>query len=83
FCSDLTRLEFDKPRFHSEGFRRFRRAPIKRALPKWPSPHFEEIPNNQFNDKQILPSTLDQFLLNDRKHDNSERKKYVEKANSL
>lgn len=83
FCSDLTRFEFDSPRFHSEGFRRFRRAPTERALPKWSTQHFEKIPNNQFDDKPILPSTLEQFILNERPHDSNERKKHVEKANSL
>lgn len=80
---ELSRFEFDKPRFSNDDFLKFRRFTRENELPKDADFIISNSLGNETNDSNIIPESIHHLILDDREASADDRKLFVQQANQI
>lgn len=83
FDPKLVEYEFDTPRFDSTHFKGFRRTSKEKKLPARQEIRYQPVHDVLFQNTPVLPNTLDQYIVPDRKATAQERRTFVDQSNNL
>lgn len=79
----LAQFSFDKPRFATAEFLQSRRPPAEISLPEWRKETYVQATPPTFNEKPVIPESLEEMIVPDFVATGAERQGYISAANRI